>query len=87
MVIIPTLAFPADVDMRAGGIGQVDIKQGLTLALRAQRGDDQGQRLDRDGCGRLDEGKIRPRWGSGMMLRPGRGVPGPEWQRQGRQRG
>lgn len=81
---ISALALPADIDMRADAIGEIDVEEGFALALRAQRGDDQRQSVDGDGRGRLDEGDLGPRWGGGV-LRPGRDVPGPEWQ--GRQHG
>jgi len=84
MIVIPSPALPADIDMRAGAIGQIDVQEGFAFALRAQCRDDQRQSFGRDGRDWLDEGDIRPRW-SGDMLRPGRGVPGPEWQ--GRQCG
>jgi hypothetical protein len=62
MMNISILAFPADINMRARAkISQIDVKQCLALALRPQRGDDQGQGLNRDGRGWLDEGDFRPR--------------------------
>ena len=33
MVVISTLALPADVDMRADAIGEIDIEEGFPLAL------------------------------------------------------
>lgn len=77
------LALPADIKVRAGDVGQIDVEKCFALALRSERWDDQRQGFNRDGRGWLDEGDVRPRW-SGGMLRPGRVVvgAGPEWQRR-----
>jgi len=81
MMGISTLALPADINMRARAIGQVDVEKCLALALRPQRRDDQRQGFNRDGRGWLDEGDFWPQR-SGGVVRPGRVVPGPEWQRR-----
>ena len=81
MMNTSTLALPADIEMGARAVGQIYIQKCFTLALRSQHWDDQRQGFNRDGSGWLDKGDIRPQW-SGGMLRPGRVVVGPEWQRR-----
>jgi hypothetical protein len=75
------LALPADIKMRARTVGQIDVEKCFALAFRPQRWDNQRQGFYRDGRGWLDERDFRP-WWNGGVLRPGRVVAGPEWQRR-----
>jgi hypothetical protein len=80
VVVVPGLALPGDIDMRAGAIGQIDVEKGLALALSPEGGDEERKGVDGDGR-LLEEGDLG---GRGGVVRPGRDVPGPEWEGQGR---